>query len=98
MAKQTKAKSDQKMTNQKRPTLTKVILTAGVDLKLEPFSNSFLTAVNQCPTWGIIRYGKRRTYSETARALALEAGSVMHRVFATVRLWQLDRIQGQNKR
>lgn len=62
---------------------------------LEPFSHSKLTAVDQCPTWGIIRYGHAKQYETSARALALEAGAQMHEVYAAVRLWQLEHIQKQ---
>jgi hypothetical protein len=43
--------------------------------------------------WGVVRYGMRKTYQNNARALALEAGSTMHEVFAGIRLWQLAHIQ-----
>jgi hypothetical protein len=43
--------------------------------------------------WGVVRYGMKRTYQNNARALALEAGSTMHSVFAGIRLWQLAHIQ-----
>jgi hypothetical protein len=44
-----------------------------------------------CPTWGIV-HGQRR-YQSAARSMALEAGELMHKVFAAVRIWQLWRIQ-----
>lgn len=56
------------------------------------YSTSRLVAVNQCPTWGVVSAQKR--YDTNARAMALEAGSTMHEIFAAVRLWQLEHIQG----
>lgn len=58
---------------------------------LRPYSNSRLTDINTCPTYGVVHYAK--AYSTNARALALEAGSVMHEVFSAVRIWQLEHIQ-----
>jgi len=44
--------------------------------------------------WGVVRYGLRRTYDAGGqRALALEAGSAMHEIFAAIRLWQLANVQ-----
>lgn len=45
-----------------------------------------------CPTWGIVHAQKR--YSSAARSMALEAGELMHKVFAMCRIWQLWRKQG----
>lgn len=59
------------------------------DAHLPAYDNTKLVAVNTCPTWGLIRYVKHKTYEQTARAMALEAGGAMHEVFAAVRLWQL---------
>lgn len=58
---------------------------------LKPYSNSRLTDLNQCPTWGVVH--SQKTYSSNARAMALEAGEVMHQVFAAVRIWQLKEVQ-----
>lgn len=51
--------------------------------------------VNQCPTWGVVH--SQRAYSNSARALALDAGETMHQVFAAVRIWQLEHRQGLKK-
>lgn len=59
------------------------------DKELEAFDNTKLVAINTCPTWGIIRYGLHKTLAGTGRAMALEAGSAAHEVYAAVRLWQL---------
>lgn len=51
--------------------------------------------MNQCPTWGVVH--SQKSYSSTARAMALEAGEAMHQVFAAIRIWQLDKRQGLPK-
>lgn len=65
------------------------------ELSLKPYSYSILTALNTCPTWGVVKYGMRKEYQSTARALALEYGSQAHEAFAMIRLWQLGRHQQQ---
>lgn len=62
---------------------------------MKPMSNSRLEDLTQCPTWGHVHSRKR--YATLARAMALEAGELMHRVFATVRIWQLWRLQKLEK-
>lgn len=60
------------------------------DQHLPAYDNTKLQALNTCPTWGILRYQMHKTFSHGGgRAMALEAGSAMHEVFAAVRLWQL---------
>lgn len=59
------------------------------DQHLPAFDNTKLTAINTCPTWGILRYVHHKTFATRSRAMALEAGSACHEVFAAVRLWQL---------
>ena len=59
------------------------------DKHLDTYDNTKLTAVNTCPTWGVLRYQMHKTFAGSGRAMALEAGSAMHEVFAAVRLWQL---------
>lgn len=72
-------------------TLTKVDvrLTTPDDAHLDSYDNTKLTAINTCPTWGILRYQMHKTFATNGRAMALEAGSAMHEVFAAVRLYQL---------
>jgi hypothetical protein len=65
-------------------------IATAADAHLPAFDNTKLTAINTCPTWGIIRYGLHKTMSGEGRAMALEAGSACHEVFAAVRLWQLN--------
>lgn len=64
------------------------------DAKLPYYSHSIMEAIQTCPKWGLIRYKQRKYYKSNFRALALEAGSAMHEVFAALRLWQLGRVQG----
>lgn len=63
------------------------------DSTLTPYSHSILDAVTQCPMWGVIRYGHRKHYANTSRAMALEYGAAAHEVFAAIYLWQLGFIQ-----
>lgn len=59
------------------------------DAHIPAFDNTKLQAVNTCPTWGVLRYDMHKTFAHNSRAMALEAGSAMHEVFAAVRLYQL---------
>lgn len=63
------------------------------DKDLPTFDNTKLTAINTCPTWGLLRYEHHKQMPGSGRAMALEAGSAMHDVFAAVRLWQLGFVQ-----
>lgn len=56
------------------------------DTHLEAYDHTKLSAINTCPTWGILRYAMHKRMPGGGRALALEAGSAMHEVFAFVRL------------
>lgn len=58
----------------------------------ESFDFTKLTAVNTCPTWGIIRYGLHKTMPKLyqgSRSMALEVGKVAHDAFAAIRIAQL---------
>lgn len=59
------------------------------DMHLPVYDNTKLVAMNTCPTWGILRYQMHRTLPGSGRAMALEAGTVMHEVFAMIRLLTL---------
>lgn len=51
-----------------------------------------ITAINTCPTWGVMRYGLHKTdipMTASGRNLAIEAGSACHDFFAAIRLWTL---------
>jgi len=64
------------------------------DSHLPYYSHSIAEAISTCPKWGLIRYKQRKYFKSNYRAMALDAGSAMHEVFAAFRLWQLYRIQG----
>lgn len=66
--------------------------TTPADHHLPYYSHSIMENILTCPKWGLIRYRDRKYYKANYRALALEAGSAMHEVFAALRLWQLFRI------
>lgn len=68
-------------------------LATQADLHLDTFDYTKLSAINMCPTWGIIRYTKHKTMSGGGRSMALEAGTVMHECFGVVRLIQLGYVQ-----
>lgn len=89
MSTHTKHGQQQKLRTLKIESITKT--TEAQKKSLTPYSNSRLVAVNQCPTWGVVSSQKR--YASSARAMALEAGELMHQVFAAVRIWQLEHIQ-----
>ena len=66
------------------------LLTAGdLEQSLEGFDYTKLTAINTCPTWGIIRYGYHKAMPGGGRAMALEAGKAAHEAFCAIRLYQL---------
>ena len=51
-----------------------------------------LTAINTCPTYGLLRYGLHRTeipLTISGRNLAIECGKACHDFFAAVRMWTL---------
>jgi hypothetical protein len=91
-----KARSEDQMKSVKRPRLWKVEATSPQQKQnLKAFSNSRLEDMAMCPTWGVVHLQKR--YPTEARSMALECGEVMHQVFAAVRIWQLDKVQGLPK-
>jgi len=60
------------------------------------YDNTKLVAANTCPTWAMVRYGHSRVpHVSTGRAMPLEAGQAMHKVFACVRL--IDMIEHGRK-
>lgn len=80
----------------KPPRIDRVTLRLATadDAHLPAFDNTKLVAAMTCPTWGVIRYGLHKTMAGSGRAMALEAGSAMHRFFAAVRL--LDWLTGDH--
>lgn len=55
---------------------------------LEPYDHTRLSAVNTCPTWGILRYVLHKRMPGSNRAMALEAGAATHECFAAIRWHQ----------
>lgn len=51
-----------------------------------------LTAIDTCPTWGVLRYGLHKTetiLTEGGRNMAVECGKTCHEYFAAIRMWTL---------
>lgn len=68
------------------------------DNHLETYDHTKLSAINTCITWGILRYQMHKRMSGEGRAMALEAGSAMHEVFAFIRLVTLmNNLEDMNK-
>ena len=59
------------------------------DMYLETYDHTKLSAVNTCPTYGILRYQLHKQMPSEGRAMALEAGSAMHECFSFIRLISL---------
>jgi hypothetical protein len=59
------------------------------DEQLEAFDYTKFSAINTCPTYGITRFQMHLRMPMQGRAMALEAGTAMHEVFAFVRLASL---------
>lgn len=82
------------------PRLSEVVSSVNLRLPrddehdLEWYDHTALSAVNTCPTWGVIHNVLRKTFNSNARAMALEAGSASHEVYAAVRLWDMRQNQG----
>ena len=63
------------------------------DSHLPAFDHTKLSAINTCPTWGILRYIHHKKMPGSSRAMALEAGSTAHEAFAAVRWYQYKYFQ-----
>lgn len=59
------------------------------DAHLPAYDHTALSAIATCPTWGLTTYVHHKTMSGGGRALALEAGQVLHDCGAAISLWQL---------
>lgn len=59
------------------------------DGNIAAYDHTILSAVNTCPTWGLIRYGHHKIMPDVGRAMALEAGGASHDCFAAIRVYQL---------
>ena len=68
-------------------------MATAADAHLPTFDYTKLTAINTCPTWGIMRYTHHKAMSFGGRAMALEAGKLMHDCFSVIRLYQLGYVQ-----
>ena len=66
------------------------------DAHLPAYDHTKLSAINTCPTWGILRYSMHKRMPNASRAMALEAGSASHEGFAAVRLYQYQAFQAKN--
>jgi hypothetical protein len=64
-------------------------MASGEDLALECYDHTKLSAVNTCPTYGVLRYQMNLRMPGDGRSMALEAGSALHECFAFVRLVSL---------
>jgi hypothetical protein len=67
------------------------------DAHLPAYDHTKLSAINTCPTWGILRYSHHKRMPGNARAMALEAGSASHEAFSAVRLFQYEHYQAETK-
>jgi hypothetical protein len=59
---------------------------------LVPHDHTKLSAINTCPTWGIIRYSLHKTMGGHGREMPLEAGIAAHDAFAAMNWWYEARV------
>lgn len=69
-------------------------LTTPAEAHLPAYDYTKLSAYNTCPTYATLRYTMHKRMPGASRAMALEAGQVMHECFSAVRLWQLKHVDG----
>lgn len=55
---------------------------------LPAYDHTKLSAINTCPTWGILRYSLHRRMPGAGREMALEAGAAAHESFAALKWFQ----------
>ena len=67
------------------------------DADIPAYDHTKLSAVNTCPTWGILRYSLHKRMPGSARSMALEAGGAAHEAFAAVRMYQYQAFQCKGK-
>ena len=65
--------------------------------KYDAYDHTKLSAINTCPTWGILRYTMHKAMGGTARAMALEAGGAAHECFSAIRWYQFHSRQVEDK-
>jgi len=63
------------------------------DAHLPAYDHTKLSAINTCPTWGILRYSHHKRMPGSSRSMALEAGAAAHEAFSAVRLFQYENYQ-----
>jgi hypothetical protein len=66
------------------------------DNHLPAYDHTKLSAINTCPTYGILRYSMHKVMPNSKRAMALEAGSTSHEGFAAVRIFQYSNTQAKS--
>lgn len=82
------------------PLLNDVVKSVNVRLatpeddSLQRFSFSSLSAINVCPTWGMIHSVNNLVMPGAGRAMALEAGKASHEFYKAVRIYDLMHYQG----
>ena len=67
------------------------------DEHLPAYDHTKLSAINTCPTWGILRYILHKRMPNVSRAMALEAGTAAHEGFSAVRWYQYKTFQAKTK-
>jgi hypothetical protein len=78
-------------------TLLDTRMATDEDSNLPAYDHTRLSAINTCPTWGILRHSLHKKMPGASRAMALEAGSASHEAFAAVRLYQYKTFQVKTK-
>lgn len=58
------------------------------DAHLPTYDHTKLSAINTCPTWGILRYSMHMRMPGAMRVMPLEAGTAAHEAFSAVRWYQ----------
>ncbi len=69
-------------------TMPRIRQSTDADADLPWVDFSALEAVNTCPRWGLIHSIHHKRFPTSNRAMALEAGSAMHDLFAAVRMFE----------
>jgi hypothetical protein len=67
------------------------------DKHLPTYDHTKLSAINTCPTWGILRYSHHKKMPGSPRAMPLDAGSAAHEAFSAVRLYQYKNFQAHTE-
>lgn len=59
------------------------------DPSIPAFDYTKLTALNQCPRWGLVRYDQHKKMPSNQRSTALEMGGAAHQAYAAIRFFEL---------